>query len=57
MRWHWPGNVRELGNFLERAVILTQGPNLHVPLAELALSTADPPPSCDARGDGTRGDR
>ena len=25
MRWHWPGNVRELENFIERAVILTQG--------------------------------
>ncbi len=34
-RWHWPGNVRELGNFIERAVILSQGPTLNVPLAEL----------------------
>src|SRR3954468_4109916 len=24
--YHWPGNVRELENFIERAVILTQGP-------------------------------
>jgi DNA-binding NtrC family response regulator len=31
----WPGNVRELENFIERAVILTQGPELNVPLAEL----------------------
>ena len=44
MRWHWPGNVRELGNLLERAVILTRGPNLHVPLSEVTLSTADAPP-------------
>ena len=34
-RWPWPGNVRELENFLERAVILTRGSVLYVPLAEL----------------------
>jgi formate hydrogenlyase transcriptional activator len=34
-RWHWPGNIRELENFLERAVILTRGPVLYVPMAEL----------------------
>ncbi|TCK72771.1 sigma 54-interacting transcriptional regulator [Acidipila rosea] len=33
--WHWPGNVRELENFIERAVILSQGSTLHAPLAEL----------------------
>ena len=33
--WKWPGNIRELENFLERAVILSRGPELHVPLAEL----------------------
>jgi formate hydrogenlyase transcriptional activator len=33
--WSWPGNIRELENFLERAVILTRGSALHVPLAEL----------------------
>jgi PAS domain S-box-containing protein len=31
----WPGNIRELENFLERCVILTRGPVLHVPLSEL----------------------
>ena len=35
IRWQWPGNIRELENFLERAVILTRGPVLYVPLAEL----------------------
>ena len=35
MRWQWPGNVRELENFLERAVILTRGSTLQVPLSEL----------------------
>lgn len=36
--YHWPGNVRELENFIERAVILTQGPDLFVSLAELKRS-------------------
>ena len=36
-RWQWPGNIRELENFLERAVILTRGPVLYVPLAELEI--------------------
>jgi PAS domain S-box-containing protein len=33
--WKWPGNIRELENFLERAVILSRGTHLYVPLAEL----------------------
>lgn len=37
VRWHWPGNIRELENFIERAVILSTGPVLRVPLAELEL--------------------
>jgi len=32
----WKGNVRELANFLERAVILTRGDELEVPIAELS---------------------
>ena len=35
-KWDWPGNIRELENFIERAVILSKGPALRVPLAELA---------------------
>jgi formate hydrogenlyase transcriptional activator len=31
----WPGNVRELQNFIERAVIISFGKMLRVPLAEL----------------------
>jgi hypothetical protein len=33
--YSWPGNVRELENFVERAVILTHGPDLYVPPPEL----------------------
>ena len=40
-RWPWPGNIRELENFLERAVILTRGPVLYVPLAELETAEED----------------
>jgi formate hydrogenlyase transcriptional activator len=36
--YHWPGNVRELENFIERAVILSRGPELETPLAELKQS-------------------
>ncbi len=31
----WPGNVRELANFIERAVIVTRGEELQIPLGEL----------------------
>jgi formate hydrogenlyase transcriptional activator len=41
-RWRWPGNIRELENFLERAVILTRGPALFAPLAELKIEDEDP---------------
>jgi formate hydrogenlyase transcriptional activator len=33
--YSWPGNIRELQNFIERAVILSEGPALRPPLAEL----------------------
>ena len=33
--WDWPGNIRELENFLERSVILSKGPVLSIPAAEL----------------------
>jgi formate hydrogenlyase transcriptional activator len=36
-RYNWPGNVRELENVIERAVILSQGRELEVPLTELAM--------------------
>lgn len=38
VEWRWPGNIRELENFIERAVILSKGPDLRAPLAELEMS-------------------
>ncbi|MFN0102144.1 MAG: sigma 54-interacting transcriptional regulator [Bryobacteraceae bacterium] len=35
VEFHWPGNVRELENFIERAVILSRGPSLRAPIAEI----------------------
>ncbi len=40
--WHWPGNVRELENFIERSVILSRGPSLRAPLAEIRPSEFKP---------------
>jgi formate hydrogenlyase transcriptional activator len=42
VNWSWPGNVRELENFLERAVILSRGPNLRAPLAEIRSDAMEP---------------
>jgi formate hydrogenlyase transcriptional activator len=33
--YHWPGNIRELQNLFERAVILSRGSMLEIPLTEL----------------------
>jgi formate hydrogenlyase transcriptional activator len=33
--WEWPGNIRELENLIERSVILSDGPVLEIPHAEL----------------------
>ncbi len=38
LTYPWPGNVRELQNFIERAVILSPGKVLRLPLAELQPS-------------------
>jgi formate hydrogenlyase transcriptional activator len=35
-RYAWPGNIRELQNLMERAVLLSMGSSLRVPLGELA---------------------
>ena len=43
----WPGNVRELENLLERAVLLSPGKDLRIPLSELksniSIATGEPP--------------
>ena len=36
--YNWPGNIRELQNLIERAVILSRGTVLEVPLSELRKS-------------------
>jgi formate hydrogenlyase transcriptional activator len=43
--YSWPGNVRELENLIERAVLLSPGKELRVPISELKSATlagADP---------------
>jgi formate hydrogenlyase transcriptional activator len=40
--YHWPGNIRELQNLIERAVTLTRGPVLDIPLAELKQAGKQP---------------
>jgi formate hydrogenlyase transcriptional activator len=39
VRYPWPGNIRELQNIIERAVILSPGHLLQVPLADLKTRT------------------
>ncbi len=46
VRYPWPGNVRELENLIERAVILSPGTVLRVPIAELrGMDAPAPSPS------------
>src|SRR5216684_2724828 len=40
-RWRWPGNIRELENLIERAVILTRGSALEVPVSDLGNGSAE----------------
>src|SRR5262249_60161230 len=45
MRYAWPGNIRELQNVIERAVILSPGPVLQVPLTALTARVTSAPPA------------
>jgi formate hydrogenlyase transcriptional activator len=48
IRYPWPGNVRELQNFIERAVILSAGAVLAVPVGELEKAAAPATPANSA---------
>ncbi|HEY2119583.1 MAG TPA: sigma 54-interacting transcriptional regulator [Candidatus Acidoferrum sp.] len=41
VNYSWPGNVRELENLIERAVLLSPGKELQVPIAELKASRSN----------------
>jgi formate hydrogenlyase transcriptional activator len=41
VRYPWPGNIRELQNVIERAVILSTGPLLRVPMSDLKPRAVD----------------
>jgi formate hydrogenlyase transcriptional activator len=43
VRYSWPGNIRELENLIERAVIVSPGPVLRVPLGDLKLPSEPAP--------------
>jgi formate hydrogenlyase transcriptional activator len=54
-QYHWPGNIRELENVIERAVILSPGTELQIPLSEMKLQpkpavTATPATRVDEGG-------
>jgi len=42
--YDWPGNIRELQNLIERAVILSEGPVLRVPMGEVRGPVRVPQP-------------
>ena len=52
--YHWPGNIRELQNLIERAVILSTGAVLNVPLRDLQ-SQPQAPIAANAPGDAQAG--
>ncbi|MBV8047107.1 MAG: sigma 54-interacting transcriptional regulator [Paludibacterium sp.] len=64
-RHPWPGNVRELQNVIERAVILSRGPELHLPMSDLPVPAAPmpvrgavmPPPLSPSDGSESERDR
>jgi formate hydrogenlyase transcriptional activator len=39
VRYPWPGNIREMQNVIERAVILSRGPELEIPVSEFKQQT------------------
>jgi formate hydrogenlyase transcriptional activator len=53
-QYSWPGNIRELQNVIERAVILSSGSTLTVPISELRDPTMAPADDCEPRSKSTR---
>jgi formate hydrogenlyase transcriptional activator len=49
-QYDWPGNVRELQNLIERAVILSAGPALEVPIGALNGRRAAPGAAAERHG-------
>jgi len=47
VNYSWPGNIRELENLIERAVLLSDGKELRVPLGELKASAVPAPLSAN----------
>ena len=54
--YYWPGNIRELQNVIERAVILSSGAELRVPLSDFKTNGAAPAGLETAPRSETRGD-
>jgi formate hydrogenlyase transcriptional activator len=54
VRYSWPGNVRELQNVIERAVILSPGPTLQVPLADMKSADHQAPMAAVTLADAER---
>src|SRR5438270_12514741 len=52
--YQWPGNIRELQNVIERSVILSSGPSLNVPVAELFSRIGRAPANDQAQAKSTR---
>jgi formate hydrogenlyase transcriptional activator len=53
VNYSWPGNIRELENLIERAVLLSPGKELRVPLAELKQATLSVSDISDIAADGS----
>jgi formate hydrogenlyase transcriptional activator len=51
--YSWPGNIRELENFIERAVLLSPGKELRVPISELKPVASAAEPGADSSSPST----